>query len=122
MNRRRFLRGAVGGRGAAWIGIGSGVALTSQSPSGAPHGDLQIDRDELVALASDLARIQSFTAEDTECARFVRDYLEREGFECELQEVDPGRREGSDDYLTVSIDEMHACSQAYAATLAEVCA
>ncbi len=51
----------------------------------------RIDPDEMLRLATDLVRIPSFTTEETECARFLHALFEREGFESELQEVDPGR-------------------------------
>jgi acetylornithine deacetylase len=50
-----------------------------------------VDREELIELAKELARIPSFTTEETTCARFLHDFFRREGFESELQEVDPGR-------------------------------
>lgn len=51
----------------------------------------RLDPDAVVQLAKDLVKIPSFTTEETECARFLHDLFRREGFESELQEVDPGR-------------------------------
>jgi acetylornithine deacetylase len=51
----------------------------------------RIDGEELIELASELARIPSFTTEESDCARFLHDYFLSEGLESELQEVDPGR-------------------------------
>jgi len=76
MNRRAFL-------GKSLMGA---MALPPLLRQGAV-----VDRDELVELAIALAKIPSFTTEESECARFVHAYFEREGFEAELQEVDPGR-------------------------------
>lgn len=51
----------------------------------------RLDPNEVLQLAKDLVRIPSFTTEETECARFLHDLFRKEGFESELQEVDPGR-------------------------------
>lgn len=51
----------------------------------------EIHREELVDLACRLVRIPSYTTEETEVARFLHDYLRREGLDAELREVDPGR-------------------------------
>jgi acetylornithine deacetylase len=47
--------------------------------------------DEVIALTKDIVRIPSYTADETEVARFLHGFFQREGFESELQEVDPGR-------------------------------
>ncbi len=47
--------------------------------------------DEVISLTKDIVRIPSYTADETEVARFLHAFLQREGFESELQEVDPGR-------------------------------
>ena len=47
--------------------------------------------DEVVSLTKDIVRIPSYTADETEVARFLHAYFEKQGFESELQEVDPGR-------------------------------
>jgi acetylornithine deacetylase len=47
--------------------------------------------DEVVSLKKDIVRIPSYTADETEVARFLHAYFEKQGFESELQEVDPGR-------------------------------
>jgi acetylornithine deacetylase len=47
--------------------------------------------DEVVSLTKDIVRIPSYTADETEVARFLHGYFEKQGFESELQEVDPGR-------------------------------
>lgn len=51
----------------------------------------QIDSTELVELSSELARIRSFTTEETPVAQFVHTLLASNGFESELHEVEPGR-------------------------------
>jgi acetylornithine deacetylase len=47
--------------------------------------------DEVVSLTKDIVRIPSYTADETEVARFLHAYFQKQGFESELQEVDPGR-------------------------------
>jgi acetylornithine deacetylase len=49
------------------------------------------DRNEMLALARDLARIKSFTTEETPVAQYLARYLGERGLAVELQEVDPGR-------------------------------
>jgi acetylornithine deacetylase len=49
------------------------------------------DRTEMLDLASDLARIKSFTTEETPVAEYLAGYLGSRGFAVELQEVEPGR-------------------------------
>jgi acetylornithine deacetylase len=49
------------------------------------------DEAEMLDLAKSLITIPSFTTEETECARFLADYLGKRGFEAQLMEVDPGR-------------------------------
>ena len=51
----------------------------------------EIDDGEVIGFAKDLCRIPSFTTDETRVARFLGDFFTREGFEVELQEVDPGR-------------------------------
>jgi acetylornithine deacetylase len=51
----------------------------------------QVVPDEVIALAKDLVNIPSYTTDETEVARFLDAFLERQGLESELQEVDPGR-------------------------------
>ena len=52
----------------------------------------QIDDQEVVDLACDLARIPSFAGEEGPCARFLAGRLRELGFdEVTLQEVEPGR-------------------------------
>jgi len=51
----------------------------------------QVVPDEVISLTKDIVRIPSYTADETEVARFLHAFLSREGFESELQEVDPGR-------------------------------
>jgi len=51
----------------------------------------QIVPDEVVSLTKDIVRIPSYTADETEVARFLHAYFQKQGFESELQEVDPGR-------------------------------
>jgi acetylornithine deacetylase len=47
--------------------------------------------DEVISLTKDIVRIPSYTADETEVARFLHAYFQKQGFESELQEVDPGR-------------------------------
>jgi acetylornithine deacetylase len=51
----------------------------------------EIVPDEVLALTKDIVRIPSYTTDETEVARFLHAFFDREGFEVELQEVDPGR-------------------------------
>ncbi len=48
---------------------------------------------EIVGLASDLIRIPSFTGKETPAAEFMRGFFEDHGFETEMQEVQPGRKQ-----------------------------
>ena len=50
-----------------------------------------IEPDEVISLTKDIVRIPSYTADETEVARFLHAYFQKQGFESELQEVDPGR-------------------------------
>jgi acetylornithine deacetylase len=49
------------------------------------------DRAEMIDLASDLARLQSFTTQETPVARYLERFLGQRGFAVEVQEVEPGR-------------------------------
>jgi acetylornithine deacetylase len=80
MKRRTFLESVVGAGALALAGIPRGAAAA-----------VEIDRDELLELATSLCRIPSFTTEESECARFLHGRFQKLGFESELQEVDPGR-------------------------------
>jgi len=51
----------------------------------------EIIPDEVIALTKDIVSIPSYTADETEVARFLHGFFERQGFRSELQEVDPGR-------------------------------
>ncbi len=51
----------------------------------------RIDPDEVIDFAKALVRIPSYTTDETPVAEFLHGYLQREGFESRLQEVDPGR-------------------------------
>lgn len=51
----------------------------------------QIVPDEVISLTKDIVSIPSYTADETEVARFLHGFFQRQGFESELQEVDPGR-------------------------------
>jgi len=84
MNRRTFLTHSFAGATAGFAGMAAGRVLQSRA---------RIDQEELIELAKDLARIRSFTTEETECARFLHELFRREGFDSELLEVDPGRFE-----------------------------
>jgi acetylornithine deacetylase len=80
MERRDFLKRFVGGSGAFL----AGGRLRASSA-------VEIDRAELIDLATRITRIPSFTTEESECARFLDEYFRARGFDSELQEVDPGR-------------------------------
>ena len=49
--------------------------------------------EEIIDLASELIRIPSFTGKETPAAEFMRDFFEDQGFETEVQEVQPGREQ-----------------------------
>jgi acetylornithine deacetylase len=49
------------------------------------------DRQEMLELAMDLARIRSFTTKETPVADYLANLLTRHGLETEMQEVEPGR-------------------------------
>jgi acetylornithine deacetylase len=51
----------------------------------------QVNRDEVIEFAKRLVGIPSYTTEETPVAEFLHAYLTGEGFESDLQEVDPGR-------------------------------
>jgi acetylornithine deacetylase len=51
----------------------------------------EVDRRELVALASALIRIPSFKTEETAVARFLADFFRPRGYQVDLQEIEPGR-------------------------------
>jgi len=51
----------------------------------------QIHPDEVIELAKDLVKIPSYTTDETSVAEFLHAFFRRQGFESELQEVDPGR-------------------------------
>lgn len=51
----------------------------------------QVVPDEVISLTKDIVSIPSYTADETEVARFLHGFFQRQGFESELQEVDPGR-------------------------------
>ena len=51
----------------------------------------QIVPDEVISLTKDIVSIPSYTADETEVARFLHGFFQRQGFESALQEVDPGR-------------------------------
>jgi acetylornithine deacetylase len=80
MKRRELLEGMIGSSALALAGI----ARTASA-------SVEVDRDELLELATALCRIPSFTTEESDCARFLDAHLRKLGFESELQEVDPGR-------------------------------
>ncbi len=50
-----------------------------------------VDAQGLVALASDLIRIPSFSPDETPAARFLADYFRPRGYDVVMQEVEPGR-------------------------------
>lgn len=78
--RRAFLEGLAG--------------ISALTLAGIPRwadAAVEIDRGELLDVATALCRIPSFTTEESECARFLHSHLRKLGFDSELQEVDPGR-------------------------------
>ncbi|MFQ5789183.1 MAG: M20 family metallopeptidase [Acidobacteriota bacterium] len=93
MNRRAFLRQAVAGAAVGLAGVAGGpkAMARGRAPYSPQASSLRIDREELLDFAEELVRIPSFTTEETEAARFLHDFFRREGFDSELQEVDPGR-------------------------------
>jgi acetylornithine deacetylase len=50
-----------------------------------------VDTQAIVELAKDLIRIPSFKGDESDCARFLVQYMKGRGFEADLQEVEPGR-------------------------------
>ena len=52
-----------------------------------------IRKEEIVDLASELIRIPSFTTKETPAAEYMRDFFDDHGFETEMQEVEPGRKQ-----------------------------
>jgi acetylornithine deacetylase len=51
----------------------------------------QVDRQELIDLASALIRIPSFKTEETPVARFLETFFRERGYDVDLQEIEPGR-------------------------------
>jgi acetylornithine deacetylase len=51
----------------------------------------EIDDEEVIDFAKAICRVPSFTTEETEVARFLHDFFQKEGLDSELQEVEPGR-------------------------------
>ncbi|MBI3457313.1 MAG: hypothetical protein HY002_16165, partial [Candidatus Rokubacteria bacterium] len=51
----------------------------------------EIHRDEVIDFATKLVEIPSYTTEETAVAEFLHGFLQRHGFQSQLQEVDPGR-------------------------------
>jgi acetylornithine deacetylase len=51
----------------------------------------EVRPDEVIELAKRLVRIKSYTTDETAAAEFLHGYLQEQGFESQLQEVDPGR-------------------------------
>jgi acetylornithine deacetylase len=52
-----------------------------------------LEDEEIVDLASELIRFPSFTGKETPAAEYMRDFFEGHGFETEMQEVQPGRKQ-----------------------------
>jgi len=48
-----------------------------------------VNEEEVVSFASDIARIPSFTGEETALARWLQKFFEERGYEVEMQEVPP---------------------------------
>src|SRR5215470_17222303 len=51
----------------------------------------QVDRRELIDLASGLIRIPSFKTEETAVARFLDEFFRERGYEVDVQEIEPER-------------------------------
>jgi len=51
----------------------------------------QVERSELIELASALIRIPSFKTEETAVARFLEGFFRERGYDVALQEIEPGR-------------------------------
>ena len=80
MRRRTVLQSMIGGASLTLAGVPRRATAA-----------VEIDRAELVDFATRITRIPSFTTEESDCARFLHDYFQKQGIESELQEVDPGR-------------------------------
>ncbi len=78
MNRRSFLQRSLYGAAAARLSFSRGARP-------------EVDREELLDFAKELVRIPSFTTEETPVAQFLHSFFKKQGFESQLQEVDPGR-------------------------------
>ena len=92
MDRRRFLQGAAfAGVSARFAEGRSRAGEGGESRRGAESVQAQIHEDEVMGFCKDILRIPSFTTEEVEVANFIKKFLEKEGFESRLQEVDPGR-------------------------------
>jgi len=52
-----------------------------------------IRKEEIVDLASELIRMPSFTTKETPAAEYMRDFFDDHGFETEMQEVEPDRKQ-----------------------------
>ena len=52
-----------------------------------------VDRDEMLDLAPKLITIPSFKTEETEVANYIADFLAPRGYQVQMQEVEPGRRQ-----------------------------
>src|SRR5262245_43184779 len=61
------------------------MATTEQRVLGA------YDRSRMIDLARDLARLETFTTQETPVAQYLARYLGERGFAIDLQEVEPGR-------------------------------
>jgi acetylornithine deacetylase len=80
MERRSFLQSLMGAGAAAIAGVPRRASAA-----------VAIDREELLGIATEITRIPSFTTDESACARYLHEYFRKQGFESELQEVDPGR-------------------------------
>ena len=93
MNRRRFIgSAALAGLWTRWagrIGEAGGAVPSKRSTSQAIQE--QVHEDEVLDFCKEILKIPSFTTEETEVAEFIHSFFRKEGFESQLQEVDPGR-------------------------------
>lgn len=73
------------------LGPATAAAAAQSRNVTAQDANKYIDQTEVVEFAKELCRIPSFTTEETKAAEFIDAFLKKEGFDSQLQEVDPGR-------------------------------
>jgi acetylornithine deacetylase len=50
-----------------------------------------VDEEEVIQFTKDICSFPSYSGQETECAKFIANYMKENGFEVELQEVEAGR-------------------------------